>query len=94
MTKVKLSPADLNQFLRSVDKGRLRLAGFNLVGCVSITGLLVAHMIRNEPYPVLGGIALALLLGGALTFATVWVSLSFGGRSRRSIVCSDDGETS
>ena len=84
----------LNTFLQSVDKGRLRLAGFNLVGCLSITGLLVAHMIRNEPYPVAVGIALALLLGGALTFATVWVSLSFGRRPPRSIASSDDGGAS
>ena len=91
---MKLLPANLNKYLQSVDKGRLRLAGFNLVGCLLITGLLVAHMIRNEPYPVLVGIALALLLGGSLTFATVWVSLSFGRRPQRSTVDSDDGETS
>ena len=90
---MKLSPANLKKFLCSVDKGRLRLAGFNLVGCGLITGLLVAHVIRNEPYPILVGIALALLIGGSLTFATVWVSLSFGRRPRRVIVCFEDDET-
>ena len=81
------------KFLCSVDRGRLGLAGFNLVGCVLITALLVAHAVRNEPYPMFVGIALALLLGGALTFATVWVSLSFGRKRRRKLVRSEDDET-
>ena len=87
---MKLSLANLKKFLCSVDKGRLHLAVFNLVGCLLITGLLFAHVIRNEPYPIWVGIALALLIGGSLTFATVWVSLSFGRTRRRKFVCSDD----
>ena len=58
-----------------------------------ITGLLVAHAIRNEPYPIIVGIALALLIGGSLTFATVWVSLSFGRRPRRTFANSGDDRT-
>ena len=91
---MKVPSVNLKKYLCSVDKGRLRLAGFNLAACVSITGLLIAHMIRNEPYPIPVGIALALLLGGTLTFATVWISLSFGRRPRRSVVSSEDSETS
>ena len=80
---MKHSLANMKNLLCSVDKRRLRLAGFNLVGCALITVLLVAHAIRNEPYPIFVGVVLALLIGGSLTFATVWISLSFGRTPRR-----------
>ena len=68
----------MSRLLLSVERNRLLLAGFNLVGGIVITTLLV-FAARDTPYPPAVGFALALLIGGALTFATVWVSLCFGG---------------
>lgn len=65
------------RFLRSVERSRLLLAGFHLVGGLVITALLVLN-VKNTPYPTAVGIALALLIGGSLTCVTVWASLSFG----------------
>ena len=64
-------------FLRSVDRGRGLLAGFNLVAGLVITTLLILN-VKNTSYPTAVGIALALLVGGGLTGLTVWASLCFG----------------
>ena len=63
--------------LPSVDRSRLRLAGLNLVAGIVITILLV-FAARDTAYPPAVGLALALLVGGGLTCATVWASLTFG----------------
>ena len=76
--EMKLPIAPTIRLLHSVDRNRRRLAGFNLVGGIVITTLLV-FAAQDTPYPPAVGFALALLIGGALTFATVWVSLCFGG---------------
>ena len=65
------------KFLRSVDRGRGLLAGFNLVAGLVITTLLILN-VKNTPYPTAVGIARALLVGGSLTCVTVWASLCFG----------------
>ena len=64
--------------LLSVDRNSLLLAGFNLVAGIVITTLLV-FAARDTAYPPAVGLALALLVGGGLTCATVWVSLAFAG---------------
>ena len=56
---------------------RLLFAGIHLVGGLVITALLVLQ-VKNTPYPTPVGVALALLIGGSLTFVTVWLSLYFG----------------
>ena len=63
--------------LRSVDRHSLLVAGFNLVAGIVITTLLV-FAARDTAYPPAVGLALALLVGGGLTCATVWASLTFG----------------
>ena len=70
--------AGMTKRLLSVDRSSLRLAGFNLVAGIVITTLLV-FAARDTAYPPAVGLALALLVGGGLTFATVWVSLAFAG---------------
>lgn len=64
--------------IRSADRGRRLLAGFNLVGCIVMTTMLV-FAARDTSYSPGVGLALALLIGGAMTFSTVWISLCFGG---------------
>ena len=63
--------------LLAVDRGSLRLAGFNLVAGLVITALLV-FAARDTAYPPAVGLALALFIGGGMTGLTVWASLHFG----------------
>ena len=63
--------------LRFVDRNSLLVAAFNLVAGIVITTLLVVAA-RDTAYPPAVGFALALLVGGGLTCATVWASLTFG----------------
>ena len=63
--------------LFSVD-GRRRLTACNLVVGIVITALLLSAA-QASPHPPLVGFSLALLIGGSLTLATIWVSLFFGG---------------
>ena len=60
---------------------RLLFAGLHLVGGIAITALLILN-VKNTSYPTAVGVALALFIGGSLTFVTVWLSLFFGGRER------------
>ena len=82
---MRLPLAAMTRRLLSVDRGSLRLAGLNLVAGIVITILLVLAA-RDTAYPPVVGFALALLVGGGLTFATVWVSLAFA--------CGDEPEES
>ena len=75
---MRLPVATTIRRLVSVDRSSLRLAGFNLVAGIVITILLVLAA-RDTAYPPAVGLALALLIGGGLTCATVWVSLAFAG---------------
>lgn len=75
---MRLSVLAVTQLYRSIEKGSLRLAVFNLVGGAVITTGLVVNAWVNKPYPTAIGVALALLIGGSLTSVTVWASLTFG----------------
>ena len=63
--------------LRSVDRNSLLVAGLNLVAGIVITTLLVLAA-RDTAYPPAVGLALALFVGGGLTYLTVWASLTIG----------------
>ena len=74
---MRLPIAVMTRRLPSVDRNSLLLAGFNLVAGIAITTMLVLAA-RDTAYPPAVGLALALLVGGGLTYLTVWVSLTFG----------------
>lgn len=67
---------------------RLLFAGIHLVGGLVITALLVLQ-VKNTSYPTPVGIALALLVGGSLTFVALWLSLYFGRDDRPEDSCGD-----
>ena len=54
--------------------GRLVFAGFNLVGVVTLTILLILNL-KNTPYPYWVGLTLVLLIGGTLGFYAVGMTL-------------------
>ena len=74
---MRLPIAATTRRLLSVDRSSLRLAGFNLVAGIAITTMLVLAA-RDTAYPPAVGLALALFVGGGLTYLTVWASLTFG----------------
>ena len=62
--------------------GRIFFAGFNLVGGIVITGILILS-VENTPYPTAVGVGLALLIGGALTAAGAGLPVYFWWGKRR-----------
>ena len=72
--------------------GRL-FAGFNLIGVGAITTLLFLNL-KHTPYPFWVGLALVLLIGGALLFCAVIIPLYFWRSGRRESVRSRDYERS
>ena len=72
--------------------GRLFFAGFNLVGGIVITTMLILS-VKNTPYPTAAGIGLALLIGGTLVAAGAGLPVYFWWIERQKGLRRGDGRS-